>query len=61
MHDTITKQDVAKARQMLAMCSNLEAKLQVNEACGLDCQELRQRCEDAKQFLIKFTQVFQGK
>jgi hypothetical protein len=58
MKDEITKSDVNKARQALAKLAELEVKIQRNKACGIDCADLEERCQQAKGFLTQFNTIF---
>lgn len=58
MSDEVTKADVQKARQALSKVSELETKITKAKACGIECDELDERCQHAKQFLIHFNEIF---
>lgn len=56
--DNITKADIAECRKALAMCQEAEQAIARGESCGIDCQEVKDRIAQAKEFLTRVNQIY---
>lgn len=58
MAGEVTKADVMKARAAIAKASEVEQEIAKAKACGMECEELDERCQHAKNSLIKYNEIY---
>jgi hypothetical protein len=58
MLDNITKADITEVRKGIVKCQDLEEMCKRGIACGIDCQEISDRCQQAKEFLTAVNQLY---
>lgn len=56
--DDISKADIGEIRKALVKCRELEQKIERGMACGQDCTEIKERCEQAKAYLTALNNLY---
>lgn len=56
--DNITKSDISEVRKGIVKCRELEEMIKRGIACGVDCQEIQDRCQSAKAFLTQVNEIY---
>jgi hypothetical protein len=58
MENPLTATDIQNARNAIALARELEGEIKKAMACDIPCEDLRERCQNAKARMEKYNETY---